>query len=237
MKIYLALMLAIHCLVSPARAIDLNPNEIRGKTAKEPVTVLQNRFFLKTFRPEFGLMAGMLVDEAYLNTSIYGSRGGMFLNEWLGFEFQTLRTKVADSDDRKVLQRKKTLKPDTSGDAVPATNAQGEYVFVTSDPEVNAIHSMQDFSVVAAPFYGKLNLLNKWVIYTDLYGVAGLARVETDQGDKTGISLGVGERFYIGKNWSVRLDIKNRMFREVRQGHDSQKNSYAFDLGASYFFN
>lgn len=237
MNIIKSLILAISVNSTISYALDLNPNEIRGKTVKEPVTVLQNRYFLKSYRPEFGLMAGMIVDEAYLNTSTFGGRSGLFLNEWLGFEVQMLRTRVADSDDRKVLQRKKTLKPSDSGDAVPATNGQGEFVFVTSDPEVNAVHSMQDFTAVAAPFYGKLNLLNKWVIYTDLYGVAGVSRIDTDQGDITGISIGLGERFYIGKSWSIRVDVKDRIFTETREGQKMQKNSYAFDIGASYFFN
>lgn len=230
-------LLAAFGIAAPAGALDLNPSEIRGKSNKEPVTVLQNRYFLKSYRPEFGLMAGMIVDEAYLNTATFGARAGMFMTEWLGFEVQTLKTKVSDSDDRKALQQKRTIKPDSSGDARPATNEQGELIYVTSDPEVNAVHGMQDFTVVAAPFYGKLNLLNKWIIYTDLYAGGGVSRVETDQGDIMGMTLAIGERFYLGKAWSMRIDIKDRIYTESRSGMETRKNSYAFDLGASYFFN
>ena len=222
-------------LVSQALALELKPSEIRGKSTKDSVTVLQNRYFLKSYRPEFGLMAGMIMDEAYLETSTLGARAGLFITEWLGFEAQVMQTKVSDSEDRKALQAKRTIKP--NADAKPSTNAQGELVYVTSDPEVNAVHGMQDFSIVAAPFYGKLNLLNQWIVYTDLYASGGFSRVDTDQGVINAVSLAVGERFYIGRSWSVRIDVKDRIYEETRAQRKSRKSSYAFDLGASYFFN
>lgn len=219
---------------SAAFAFDLDPSEIRGKSSKEPVTVLQNRYFLKQYRPEVGVSIGMVMDEAYLDTQTYGVRTGFFMNEWLGFEVQMLKTAVSDSDDRKALNR---LHYQPLKGANDATDASGDEVTVSPDPEVNAIHSMTDFNAIAAPFYGKLNLMNKAIIYTDLYVTAGVTRIETDQGDKNGMAFGVGERFYIGKAWSVRLDIRDRIFTETRAGQPTRKNSYGTDLGASYFFN
>jgi outer membrane beta-barrel protein len=219
---------------SAAFGFDLDPSEIRGKSSKEPVTVLQNRYFLKQYRPEVGFSVGMIMDEAYLDTQTYGVRAGLFVNEWLGFEVQSLKTAVSDSDDRKALNRLK-YRPITGGG--DATDAGGEDVTVSPDPEVNAIHSMTDFNAIAAPFYGKLNLMNKAIIYTDLYVTAGMTRLETDQGDKNGMALGIGERFYIGKAWSVRIDFRDRIFTETRAGEETRKNCYGTDLGASYFFN
>lgn len=227
-------------VVVPAFALDLSASEIRGKSSKEPVTVLQNRYFLKAFRPEFGLVSGFILDEAYLNTTTFGARSGMFFTEWFGFELQSFRTRVADSDDRKAL-RKKQYAPlpdvDDNGNAIPANNPDGTIVTVTPDPEVNAIHSITDVSGVAAPFYGKLNVLNKWIIYTDLYVSAGASIIETDQGRKNAINISVGERFYIGKAWSFRVDGRDRIYTEERAGDKVRKNSYGFDFGASYFFN
>jgi len=220
---------------SAAFGFDLDPSEIRGKSSKEPVTVLQNRYFLKQYRPEVGFSVGMIMDEAYLDTQTYGVRAGLFMSEWLGFAVQMLKTAVSDSDDRKALNGLH-YKPldNNSGDA---TNANGEEVTVSPDPEVNAIHSMTDFNAIAAPFYGKLNLMNKAIVYTDLYVTAGISRIETDQGDKNGMALGIGERFYVGKSWSVRIDFRDRIFTESRSGQETRKNCYSTDLGASYFFN
>ncbi len=220
-------------------ALDLNPNEIRGKSSKEPVSVLQNRYFLKAFRPEFGMMAGQVIDEAYLDTSLAGGRVGMFFNEWLGVDIQMARTTVRDSADRTALNSVKYLplpERDASGNAIPA-DPTAEQRVVTPDPEVNAVHAMQDVTAVAAPFYGKLNLLNKWIVYTDLYFTSGYTRVETDQGTKNGMSFGVGQRFYLGKAVSVRIDARDRIYRESRAGKPTSKNTYSWDLGLSYFFN
>lgn len=218
-------------------ALDLDPNEIRGKSSKESMTILQNRYFVKTYRPEVGLSSGMLLDEAYVSTRTSGGRVGMFFNEWLGIDLAVMRTTVRDSDDRKALNRLK-YRPlfDTSGgNAVP--NGSEREVIVSPDPEVNALRGMQDFTAVAAPFYGKLNLINQWILYTDLYASVGVSRVETDQGNKNAIVIGGGERFYIGKSWSLRIDFKDRIFTETRAEQPSRRNSYGIDFGASYFFN
>ncbi len=217
-----------------AFAFDLDPSEIRGKSSKEPVTVLQNRYFLKQYRPEVGFSLGMIMDEAYLDTQTYGVRSGFFFSEWLGVEVQMLKTAVSDSDDRKALNGLKYRPLEGSGDA---PNANGDEVTVSPDPEVHAIHGMTDFNAIAAPFYGKLNLMNKAIVYTDLYVTGGMSRIETDQGDKTAMSIGIGERFYIGKAWSVRIDFRDRIFTETRAGQETRKNCYGTDLGVGYFFN
>lgn len=225
------------CFETQALAFDLDPSEIRGKSSKEPITVLQNRYFTKVFRPEVGLLVGSVMDEAYLETQVFGARTGFFMTEWLGIEVQMIRTKVSASQDKKALDGMKYRpleEPATSGNAVPNEN---EVVTVSPEPEVNPIRSMTDFNVNAAPFYGKLNLLNKWIIYTDLCLTGGLTRLETDQGDKTGMVLGIGERFYIGQAWSVRVDFRDRIFTEERAGNRARRNSYSVDFGTSYFFN
>jgi outer membrane beta-barrel protein len=233
-----ALLSSLLQVSTPVMALDLDPDEIRGKSSKEPLTVLQNRYFLKSTRPEFGFAVGSILDEAYLNTTTFGVRSGFFMNEWLGFEVQMLRTNVSDSDDRRALNqlRYRPLNDENTENAVPTDGTETE-VIVTPDPEINAIHGMTDFHTVVAPFYGKLNFLNKWIVYTDMYLTAGIARVETDQGDKNSVTLGAGERFYVGKAWSFRLDFKDRIFSETRAGQTTRKNSYSVDFGASYFFN
>ena len=48
-----------------AMALDLKADEIRGEQVNNPVKILQNRYFTKTFRPEIGLSLGSFVNEAY----------------------------------------------------------------------------------------------------------------------------------------------------------------------------
>ena len=215
---------------SAAFSLDLDPGEIRGKSSKEPVDVLQNRYFLKSWRPELGLIAGTMLDEAYISTRITGVRLGLFFNEWLGAEVQSQRTTVTSSTDRKALNKLRFRPYNPNG---PIDNT----VIVTPDPEVNAIHQVIDVNAIVAPFYGKLNVLNLALSYTDIYATGGIAMLDTDQGAKTAVSLGAGERFYIGKAWSVRVDFKDRIFNETRAGATSRRNAKSIDFGVGYFFN
>ena len=205
-----------------AAAMDLDPNAIRGSSNKEPVDVLQSRYFLKSYRPELGVLGGIVLNEAYTNTQISGIRAGMFINEWLGFEAQQMRTKVTASTDKTTLEQLR-YRP-LSGEGV-----------TTVSPEINAIHSIVEASVLAAPLYGKLNLLNLWIVYTDIYFAAGLANIETDQGRKGAVAVGLGERFYLGQSWSIRVDYKDRIFNETRGGITSRRNAQSIDLGVGYF--
>ncbi len=230
-------IIALLYVTPKAQAFELDPNEIRGKSSKEPVTVLQNRYFLKSFRPEFGLTAGTLLDEAYLKTTVTGVRAGLFFTEWVGFEVQGLKTSIQDSDDRKALNSLKyrPLEDTQAGNATPSGTTTE--TIVTPDPEVNAVHGMTDGHVIAAPLYGKLNILNKWIVYTDLYVAAGVSRVVTDQGAKGAFTMGAGERFYVGQSWSFRFDFKDRIYTETRAGVATRKHSKSVDIGAGYFFN
>jgi outer membrane beta-barrel protein len=208
-------------------ALDLDEEKIRGESNPKPVTVLQNRYFLKTLRPEIGLAYGAMLNEAYTKTRASGVRLGLFASEWVGAEIQYFKMSVEDTEDRKALNTLRYRPLDPNADA---------NIVVSPDPEINPIRSILDFNVIAAPFYGKMNLLDKHIIYSDLYLSAGLSKVDTSQGNLTAFSIGAGQRFYFSGNWSVRFDFKDRIYSEKRSGKDSTKHAYSIDFGASYFF-
>lgn len=214
--------------VARAQTLDIAPANFKPATASRPVSVLQNRFFLKSMRPEIGFMTGTILNESYTSTVATGYRLGMFLGEWVGVETQWISTKVSDSADRKALNQLR-YRP-LEGDATAADTV------VSPDPDVNAIHGMRDIAAVAAPFYGKLNLFDKMIVYTDVYLTAGMSRVETDQGQKDAIIVGGGQRLYLYDSFSVRFDFRNRMFNETRAEANHRRNSWAVDIGASYLF-
>lgn len=205
------------------QAQGLESDAMRGQSSKKNVSVLQNRFFTKSWRPEVGLLVGSFLNEAYTDTTSTGLRAALFFNEWVGGEIQYIRTSVKDSDDRKALNKEKFSDLDT-----------GETV--SPDPEVNPIHSIMDYDVVFAPFYGKLNLLDHYIVYSDLYLTGGYSRVDTSQGVLNSLTIGFGERFYFYESLSFRIDFRDRIYTEQRNGKDSRKNSLSIDLGVSYFF-
>ncbi|MBF0440793.1 MAG: outer membrane beta-barrel domain-containing protein [Oligoflexales bacterium] len=220
-----ALFLLLNTLLFPdeGHSMDLKPSEIRGKTTNNPVSVLQNRYFLKKGRPEVGLIVGTSLNESYTDTSMTGIRSSIFLNEWLGLEFQQINTKVKDSADRTALNMIKYRKLGTDE-------------IVSPDPEVNKIHGITDANVIVAPFYAKMNLMDEVIIYSDIYMVAGISKVDTDQGNKTAMEIGGGERFYWEKSISFRVEYRDRIYTETRAGENSRKNAHSIDFGLSYFF-
>jgi outer membrane beta-barrel protein len=207
-----------------AAGLDLNADELKGTTTKKPVAVVQNRYFLKSWRPELGFLIGTVTNEAYTDTQTRGLRLGVFLNEWVGLESQWIRTTVKDSADRKALKQK-TYRDKTDPNKL-----------VTADAEVNPISSMNDFVMIAAPLYGKVNIFDLALVYIDIYGSLGISRVGTEQGTKNAIAIGGGQRFYFADNWSARLDFRDRTYTETRGGQNSKRNAWTVDLGVSYLF-
>lgn len=208
----------------PAVALDLKPSEIRGDQSPKPIAVLQKRYFTKAFRPELGLSLGYILNEAYTNTSMVGIHSSLFFSEWVGGEIQYFDNSVTSSDDRKALNKLVFRDEDKPSK------------LVSPDPEINAIYRVIDFNGIIAPFYGKLNFFNALIIYMDFYLTLGASHLETDQGNKLGIVAGAGQRFYLNKTLSMRLDVRNRNFSETRAGQSSRRNSLSVDFGVSYFF-
>ncbi len=203
------------------QAADVEPAEIRGKTQQTPVTVLQNRYFLKALRPELGLVYGIVTNEAYTNTALTGYRLGFFVNEWFGLEAQSFRSRVTNSDDRKALNQ------------LTYKNNVGDSVKV--DPEVNRIGKVTDLTLVTSPFYGKINFADWLIIYSDAALNVGMSNVTTDQGTLKAITWGVGQRFYWQKSLSFRVDFRDRIYSEQRNNQAYRKNTYSVDFGLSYF--
>lgn len=217
-------MLTLSHQVVLAAGLELNPDELKGVSTKKSVSILQSRYFLKAWRPEVGLLMGSVLNEAFTKTKTRGLRVGVFLNEWVGLESQYILTTVRNSPDRKALNQKKYR------------DYNDQSKFVTADAEVNPISSFQDFVLIGAPLYGKVNVLDLGIVYVDIYASLGFSRVGTEQGTKNALAIGAGQRFYFAERWSGRLDFRNRSYSETRGGAPSQHNSWTVDGGVSFMF-
>ena len=169
------------------------------------------------------MLAGTILNESYTQTKLIGVRVGGFFNEWVGAEIQSIKASVDDSEDRKALNQLRYRKLDDPDKTV------------TPDPEVNPIRRINDASFIAAPFYGKLSVVDWMIIYTDIYGSLGAASLVTDQGQKTALTYGGGIRVYWASRWSTRVDFRDRTYTETRSGQDTRKHSWSVDLGLSFF--
>lgn len=189
-------------------------------------SVVQNRFFTKKNRVEIGLNAGSILNESYSNTSVVGTRTGLFFSEKFGLEYNFSKYRSIDSTDLLALRSQEVC--------VDVTCRSIEPSFIRL---VDA-HQLQ---VVFAPIYGKINLFDWTILYSDLTLSAGSAQVSTSQGRKWAFTPGIGQRFYFSKSFSLRVDASDIFLKEtVTQKDQSSTNwrhNWVATLGMSAFLN
>ena len=215
-------------------ALELDPKELRSNQEVPQISVVQNRFFHKSFRPELSINVGLILNEAYLNSITYGANLGFFFNEYLGIRTNYFKTSVSDSNDKKALNSMRY-------------RHRTEDKMVSVNPDVVKINSGWDIEGEFSPFYGKLNILDKLIVYSDIYLSLGMGRISIDKsfedengnGDyvsesfsKLSFNLGLGQRFYIKQSMAVRIEVKDRIFDNGKK----VQNSIFASMGFSYFF-
>ena len=226
----LAITLAmITSITSKSWAAALDASSIRGEPRDKVVGVVQNRYFTKSWRPNLSYITGRFLDEGFTKTTYKGGRMSIFPNEWVGFEIQSGTTTVEDAPDRIALNRIQYCKVDADC-SNPATS-----VLVSPDPEVNRVAKFTEYSLVGVPFYGKINIANQFLIYSDIYTVLGFGQLDTDQGSKKDIIWGFGQRFYLNRFFNVQYDFRQRRWSEKRVNQDSLHTVWSLDLGIGAF--
>lgn len=189
-------------------------------------TVLQNRFFTKQLRLETGVSAGTILNESYSNTSSFGGRVGLFLSEKIGVEYNYAKFKAADSPDLLALRKQEVCV------ALECRSIEPSYIRLSKS------HQLQ---LVTAPIYGKINLFDWLILYSDLTLSAGAARVETTQGQKWALTPGIGQRFYFSRSFSLRIDATDVFLRQtVSNGEtslSSWRHNWVAQFGLSAFLN
>lgn len=183
------------------------------------VKVLQNRYFIKGLRPEVSLFGGTLLNESYSQTWIYGSRIGMFLNESLGAELTYKAFSSTDSPDLKALQSLEYCNGTTCTHPEPAFTRLNRAISLTG---------------TFAPIYGKINLLDWVILYSDIYVNAGFSSLNVQQEpailgankrNKISPLLSVGQRFYFAKSFNIRVDAEDHIFSEERIARTGDKKT------------
>lgn len=201
----------------------------------EPVKVLQNRYFIKSWRPEVSVFGGQVLNEAYTSTTAYGARAGLFVTEWLGLEYSYTKYKAKDSADKEAINSIKYCNPSDPDCGKPGAKLK------VLNPSFNTLESSQSFWFTIAPVYGKINLLDMYILYSDIYAIAGASFLKTaPQGDVTSFTVGVGQRFYFAQNFSLRVDAWDNIYQEERQVLENKvtkttKNSWTVTVGLSAF--
>jgi|GEM_PF-447706 len=198
--------------------------------SEKPPMVLQNRYFLKRMRPEVNLYGGQVLNEPYSQTWMYGARAGLFLTEAVGVEYTFEKYASKDSADLTALRSiEYEVKDEKTGKATTTH----------TEPSFTRLKMGHVATLTFAPVYGKVNLLDWVILYSDIYANVGAGALSTSDGSKVVGVLGVGQRFYFAKSYSFRVDAVDHVFSETRENRGVKKknvrNAWTVGLGFSAF--
>lgn len=193
--------------------------------AESSPSVVQNRFYRKALRPELSLAGGMLLNEAYSKTSGAAARVGLYFNEYVGLEVNYSKFVSTNSPDLDALSRLVYYKEDgTTTHVVPSFVRLSNATFA---------------QVAFAPIYGKINILNYAIAYSDLTISAGTGVLKTSSQSEIPMIFGVGQRFYFTKNMSARFDATDYIFSETRENNgarvESLRHAWFVSFGVGFF--
>jgi outer membrane beta-barrel protein len=105
--------------------------------------------------------------------------------------------------------------------------------FDVQPTELGELMAILNSNFVLKPLYGKLAITNDKVLTGELYFVLGYAHGFFSAARPAGIDFGVGLRMFLGKYFSLRLDIRDYMFLPEFK---SVSNNLYLSLGLSLTF-
>jgi outer membrane beta-barrel protein len=175
---------------------------------------VQERLFTKAFRHELSVMGGWYAGDLYSSNWLAGGAYTFHFSEDLGLEasvqFTRFHSAVTDSYERRYPEIQVIDRPDK-----PGTLYFG--------------HLVWSFA------YGKLRWMGDGISRFD-FNLAFGGGV-TDDSTSRGVtaSAGLGTKFYFGKWFALRFDVRDHVLREVLVGDEHLVNDVLVTLGASVF--
>lgn len=180
--------------------LDVSDLERKYWAAKDTdFSVVQNRLFSKANRFSLGVGYGTQLNDSWSEGPTYSATANYYFSERYGIELTYTST---DSKDNDATQR---LRANQGG--MPNHN------------------KLKGFSGVAfnwVPFYAKMSLLNSTIIYFDMAISPGIGVTTYEQQMIEGsekktaptLTLDVTQQFFLNKWFAIRVDLKNRWYRE-----------------------
>ncbi len=153
--------------------------------------VVQNRTFTKSGRFQIGLLGGMAFTDPFLNVRMAGLGVGYHFTETFSLNLLYWKYFAQSSTALKTFE-------ETRG-ATANTNYPQHYL---------GGESTWSF------LYGKLALFDAKIIYYDMNVALGMGAVKTESGTNPAPSVGVGQRFFLNRSFSLRLDYRLVVFKE-----------------------
>jgi outer membrane beta-barrel protein len=186
----------------------------RGRIA-DRVKSVQRKVFVKKKRLELFPQFGLDLNDPFFQHLVAGAA--------LGYHF-------ADS-----------FSMELRGGAVIATLDQSSIRFVRQEsgsllknPPRFKYHA--DADLLWAPFYGKLSVLGEGILHFDTYLTTGAGVFGTDSGANPAVNIGIGQRYFISDWLVARVELRDYVFMENRNGESDLQNLLILGFSLSGFF-
>lgn len=198
-------------------------------------SVVQNRTYTKEGRFALALQGGSLVNDGYSEGFVYGATANYFFSERYGIEATYITADLENNEPTNQLR-------DFGGGV---------------QPDFGRMTSYYGAGFNWVPFYAKMSVLGKKILYFDMAFTPSVGMMGYDQiieGGKIGKSafaygIDVTQYFFLTNNFSIRIDLRNRWFQEdvakyytsggVTRGttfRTKTTNNTQFLLGVNFFF-
>lgn len=201
---------------------NLNIKSVSGLEKLVPfndLAVIQKRYLPKTGRFEVFPNLGLILNDAFFFSTLYGARFSYYFSERWGIEFTYLG---ASTSDKAVTEDLEDISVQTDSLLIP--------------------ESYMGLDLKWTPIYGKMALGNKSIIPYDFYFSFGGGSLQTNQTDAAiAFHAGVGQSFALTKAIAFRWDTSFYWYSadvELRNGNKENGSFMNLHLtvGASFFF-
>ncbi len=175
--------------------LDIKKLEQKYWAAKDDdFSVVQNRKYAKANRFYLTGSGGIPFNDPYSTGTLLGLHLGYFMNERWGFELNYNTASMSDNDSVKQFTKSYQVVPDH-----------------------NVFKSSYFASAIWVPFYAKMSMLDKAIIYFDMGLSVGVGNINYEitqsEGNLSkstfGYKLGVFQQIFFSENFAIRADLNN----------------------------
>jgi outer membrane beta-barrel protein len=170
------------------------------------------REFTKTGRHELTLQGGYYVSDLLDGTFVVGAAYTYHLTEDAGIEASFGYSQVRSS--------------------VAARLERDRGVMVL--PKEDRVY-MVFTDLIWAPVHGKMSVFAGSIIHFDLYGAVGVGVIDNATSFGAAGQFGLGMKVLLKKNWAVRLDVRDQLYRQQILAVNQYVQDFSLTLGVSLF--
>ncbi len=219
-------------------AQEVSANSSVKKEESIEIQVIRPRFFSKKDRLEIGLSGVFIANQSFIYTYLMSAIVDYHLNEYVGLELSYDYGASSEKQEKHILTSDFEIKT-----------------------EIDRVQSMALAGVTLTPIYGKYQLGGGRLLYFDTFFTFGGGGTGVNylydhcSGDSAPSSrvvwyptvfAGVGQRYFVGENGSIRYDIRSHFFNKNEADASCTPSTAAsssvstqivtLQIGYSYYF-